>query len=214
MEASQHPLNINLRHRYYTLGSLNPQTPAIWMVCHGYGQLARYFIRHFQVLANAGHFIIAPEGLSRFYLQGFTGRVGASWMSREARETDINNTVHYLNQVYMEQAKDHPAPLRLLGFSQGVATISRWAALAAPAFEELVLWGGLFPEDLPLEQASGQLQNKKITLVFGDEDPFLTGEKKQAQLVHFKNIGLNPRLIQYKGAHGLKPDVLITHFTT
>ena len=34
---------------------------------------------------------MAPEGLSRFYLEGFSGKVGATWMTREDRLNDIDN---------------------------------------------------------------------------------------------------------------------------
>ena len=30
--------------RYFTLGELNEHTEQIWFVCHGYGQLAEYFM--------------------------------------------------------------------------------------------------------------------------------------------------------------------------
>jgi hypothetical protein len=52
----------------------------VWFVCHGYGQLAAYFIRHFAFLTeNApATVVIAPEGLSRFHLSGNGGRVGAT----------------------------------------------------------------------------------------------------------------------------------------
>ena len=36
---------------------------------HGYGQLAEYFIRKFNVLEEQNICVIAPEGFSRFYLE-------------------------------------------------------------------------------------------------------------------------------------------------
>ncbi|WP_261990367.1 hypothetical protein [Hymenobacter sp. BT188] len=67
--AQEHRLTVARTARYYQLGELTERTRHIWFVCHGYGQLAAYFIRHFAVLTEANDtVIIAPEGLSRFYL--------------------------------------------------------------------------------------------------------------------------------------------------
>ena len=48
----------------------------IWIVFHGYGQLAKFFLRKFNLLFEDNTLIVAPEGLNHFYLKGFSGRVG------------------------------------------------------------------------------------------------------------------------------------------
>lgn len=191
-----------------------PTTPALWMVCHGYGQLAKYFIKHFQVLANAGHYVVAPEGLSRFYIQGFSGRVGASWMTSEERETDILNYVHYLSAVHAKAFKGHPAPLNLLGFSQGAITISRWSLMAGQSFNELILWAGIFPSDFTMaaSKQQQQLKGKKVSLVYGDGDPLINEEQKEEQLKLFNSLRVRPRVINFSGQHELNQEVLKTHF--
>lgn len=125
MEPQDHTIEIQQQAKFCTLGELRPNTPAIWIVAHGYGQLPQYFIRHFEVLADAGHFIVAPGGLSRFYLNGLSGRVGGSWMTREDRQNDIDNYIKYFSAIYKKNIQGHPAPLKLLGFSQGVSAICR-----------------------------------------------------------------------------------------
>ena len=84
-------INISLKTKYSTYGKFSDRTEKIWFVCHGYGQLAEYFIKNFEVLDAETNYVIAPQGLSKFYLKGFTGRVGASWMTKEDRLTDIEN---------------------------------------------------------------------------------------------------------------------------
>ena len=86
--------------RYYTLGTLSENTKTVWFVCHGYGQLANYFLRNFKLLENEKTFVISPEGFHRYYLNGFSGRVGASWMTKEDRLNDIADYVAYLDQLY------------------------------------------------------------------------------------------------------------------
>ena len=77
---TEHHLAVTRSARYYQLGELSVHTRRVWFVCHGYGQLAAYFSRHFAFLTEADPttVVVAPEGLARFYLSVNGGRVGAS----------------------------------------------------------------------------------------------------------------------------------------
>ena len=86
--------------RYFQLAEIGSEIREVWFVCHGYGQHAGYFLKHFECLNNGGRLIVAPEGLSRFYLDGFYGRIGASWMTREDRLNDIKDYVLFLDAMY------------------------------------------------------------------------------------------------------------------
>ena len=121
--------------RFHQLG--DPLTaPRLWVVVHGYGQLARYFLNAFAPVAGADA-VVAPEGLSRFYLDDAHQRVGAAWMTREDREHEIDDHVRYLDAlIELLQPTAGRRPLHVLGYSQGVATVARWLARgrARPAF--------------------------------------------------------------------------------
>src|SRR4051812_478081 len=103
--------------RYYKLNEINASTRQIWFVLHGYGQLAQYFVRKFSTLAENDVCIIAPEGLSHFYLEELQAsgrkndRVGATWMTRENRLMDIQNYCTYLTSVYKKEVKDLRIPV-------------------------------------------------------------------------------------------------------
>jgi hypothetical protein len=147
--ASEHHIAVTRRARYWTLGTLSAATREVWFVLHGYGQLAEYFIRNFTALDDGTRFIVAPEALSRFYLKEFTGRIGATWMTREDRQSEIADYVEYLDALYesiyesahtqasMRSADDllgsmhSPPPIQttVLAFSQGVASACRWLHL-------------------------------------------------------------------------------------
>lgn len=74
---------------------------------------------------------MAPEALNRFYLEGFAGRVGATWMTKEERLQEIDDYVNYLNQLYktiLANTDTSEITVNILGFSQGVATVCRWIA--------------------------------------------------------------------------------------
>jgi len=81
--------------RIALLGRPGPEVRHLWLVLHGYRQLAPYFLRKFAPLARPDTLIAAPEGLSRFYLEGYYGKVGASWMTREARLDEIADQISY-----------------------------------------------------------------------------------------------------------------------
>ncbi|MEJ2217163.1 MAG: hypothetical protein P8099_11165 [Gemmatimonadota bacterium] len=91
--------------RYYTLGPPAIDAAEVWFVLHGYRQLAGRFLRRFEALDDGTRRIVAPEGLSRFYVDDDSGphgpgsRVGASWMTREDREREIDDYVAYLDAV-------------------------------------------------------------------------------------------------------------------
>ncbi|GAB2782597.1 esterase [Hymenobacter latericoloratus] len=193
--------------RYYQLGELSAATRRVWIVAHGYGQLAMYFIRHFAFLTDTdpGLAVVAPEGLSRFYLQGTGGRVGATWMTREDRLTEIEDYAAYLNQL-TETVLAQAAPtvaVTVLGFSQGAATVSRWLAQAPFRPAHLVLWAGAFPPDMDFAVASQLLQRLPVTLVCGTEDEFVSEEALQKQLQFFRAMQIEPRLIRFEGKHTL-----------
>ena len=146
-------LNISISAAYHTLNELTDKTKNIWFVCHGQGQLAEYFIKKFEVLNSEENFVIAPQGLSRYYLNGFTGRVGASWMTKEDRLTEIDNQQVLLQEIWTNEVGDQAEGKRVIffGFSQGTATISRFIGYSKVPFDKLVLWAGMFPPDLPAE---------------------------------------------------------------
>src|SRR2546428_199711 len=89
--------------RYFTLGSPQGATD-VWFVCHGYGQLASRFLERFRALESERRCIVAPEGLSRFYLTENPSerRVGASWMTREDRVHEIDDYVRFLDALHAQ----------------------------------------------------------------------------------------------------------------
>ncbi|MBC3541286.1 alpha/beta fold hydrolase [Rufibacter sp. H-1] len=193
----------------HQLGTLSPETRHLWIVLHGYGQLARYFIRHFEGITDAQTAVLAPEGLSRFYLEGFSGRVGATWMTKEERLHEITDYINYLNQVREMALNEAPdAELHVLGFSQGGATACRWLAQAQWPMKQLVLWAGVFPEDMEITSASRTLSQTHLTYVYGLQDPFVADDKVQAQLVRVEAAGLHPEVITFAGKHELNQEVL------
>ena len=210
-------LYFNYKARYYTQGELTTTTKKIWFVLHGYGQLAKFFISKFKVLSEAGVLVIAPEGLSKFYLEDVTSRartgnnrVGATWMTRENRLTDIDNYIAYLNTIYQKEVPyDFEWEVTVLGFSQGAATATRWSIEGNPVFNRLILWAGVVPPDMNFEKAHEKLKDKKIIEVFGKTDPYLTDERLKEVTSLNARLNINPTLIEFDGGHEINREVLI-----
>lgn len=154
----------------------NPDADKVLIVLHGYGQLVRYFIRKFETLYN-DYWIVAPEGPHRFYLNGFSGRVGASWMTKEVREWDIEDNYHYLEQVLSTYAANKS--VHILGFSQGGATAARFVHRTERLIESLTLWASTFPEEVNLEQNPKWESIRKV-FVLGHEDAFFNAASSKA----------------------------------
>lgn len=172
----EHHLDVKRTARYCTAGQLSEQTQSVWFVLHGYGQLTPYFIRKFESIASDTTFVVAPEALSRFYLEGFTGRVGATWMTREERQYEIADYVQYLDQLYEHLLHGFDVSrlrVNVLGFSQGTATACRWVQQGSLQLDRLVLWAGYFANGIQDLIAPLILATKEVVLVYGKDDEFL-----------------------------------------
>ena len=193
--------------RYHVLGDPT-KARAIWIVLHGYGQLARYFLTKFEGLEE-GVAIVAPEALNRFYLDEAHNRVGATWMTREDRENEITDQLGYLDELVKELRGDRTdVPLRILGFSQGVATACRWSLLGKTKMDRLVLWAGSLPPEPTFAELRTAWAHLTVEVVLGSEDPF-SGEKElQATTARLEAAGVQYRLHRFTGGHALEPVLL------
>ena len=225
-----HRISTSRTARYVTLGGAPPEAAGdaaagaeppgeVWLACHGYGQLAPRWARHFEPLASPDRLLVVPEGLNRFYLDDRHQRVGASWMTREDRDDEIVDQVAYLDAVLTEacrQRRVDPLAVRLVGFgfSQGVATICRWLERSPLAVrrprraDRLILWGGPLPTDLDPGAERAWLSGADLVLVAGDRDAFATPARVMAQEKALREVGIPYRVVSYPGEHRLNARVL------
>jgi len=205
--VQEHHLSVNRTARYFTLGSSSRGVAEVWFACHGYGQLAARFLEKLRVLDDGRRYLVAPEGLSRFYLSESPAerRVGASWMTREDRLAEIDDYVPYLDAVSADvfRSLDRArVTVHALGYSQGAATASRWVAMGKAKIDRLTLWGGEFPPDLDLtvDTVVSRLQAAHLTLVYGRSDEYITARLRQH--------GIPYREVPFEGGHELNEAVL------
>lgn len=195
---------------FYTFGQFSKQTTDVWWLFHGYGQLGQYFYKKFEVLPSQTHFFIIPEGISKFYYEGFTGKIGASWLTKYQREQEIADTLQYLREIkrQLQLPSDTRYRTTLLGFSQGASMASRWALSQEVPFDRLVLWAGNFPHDTDDERVKQVLQDKELILVYGTQDEFIERGLVQLERGYFDNLGINLQMITFEGKHELVSTVI------
>jgi predicted esterase len=211
-----HHLTVPRTARYEQLGEPTAATRQLWLVAHGYGQLVEYFSRHFRALHTAdpeGTVIVAPEALSRFYLAGNGGRVGASWMTTADRQAEIADQAAYLDTLLAQLLAACPPDVRVtvLGFSQGTATVSRWLAGRADGWQphQLVLWAGDFPADIEANAARRLLQGLPVVLVSGEQDSYVGAEKLQEQAEALRLHDAQVTTQSFEGTHVMYPPLLL-----
>lgn len=205
----EHHLAVTRTARYFTLG--NPETAShIWFALHGYGQLAEKFIGYLATLAGDSRLIVAPEALSRFYLDQGRGPPGASWMTKEDRDHEIADYVSYLDQVSTEIRSRCSAGVRSygLGFSQGVATLGRWMDRGQTKHDAYCMWAGTLPQELDLSRPHRALEGRKVALVVGHRDEFLTQDWLGNESRRLEGIAGEVRQFPFHGGHRLDRTVL------
>ena len=208
----EHKVNFNISASYYTLNELTDLTTDIWIVCHGFGQLAEHFIRRFDILNPDKNFVIAPQGLSKFYMDNYQ-KVGASWMTKLNKEVEIDNQQNYFDAVISDALQGKRLSdfkVHLLGFSQGVSVVCRMAAYAKIDFKHLMVWAGGFPLELKEEDFAHLSEDSKVTVIIGDQDELVPMNERfeaavqQAEKVLNRKVGI----LKFDGGHEVKRDVL------
>jgi predicted esterase len=194
-------IEFSQKRRYYT-NELKGKS-RILVALHGYGQLAQFFNRKFSGLEQSFGLIV-PEGPHRFYLEGSSGRVGASWMTKEWREQDIEeNTRYLLALIEKVKAENASASIYLLGFSQGGATAARLYQSCPDLFEMLILWASVFPPDVSVQDFD---QAANLHFAIGDQDPYFLQAQKEDVLQTCRNLGF--QIHEFEGKHDIDPTTL------
>lgn len=192
--------------RYFSLGELDEHTQEVWIVLHGYAQLAKDFIAPFDVLNKGKNFIVAPEALNRFYAKGFSGSPAASWMTSEDRLNEIADYIHYLDTIYADlNLHQTKAKIIVLGFSQGVATASRWIHATQSRVDYFIVYAGEIANEL-LNPISHKIKSLPITYITGTKDKLISKEKQEN--VNTLMNTLQAKIITFDGGHEVLSEVL------
>jgi predicted esterase len=206
MQIDTHHIAVTKTARYCTLGTLSERTEEIWFVIHGFAQLAEKFLMTFEKMDNGKRFFVAPEALNKFYLKAGQPEVGATWMTREDRTIEIGDYTNYLNMLYDSLGvADHKAIITVLGFSQGVATVSRWAYQNERRIDRLVFFAGEPGNELQNPTDLASFTGSKNYFIWGTQDQFISEQKVAAA----KSVMSNFEFISFEGRHEINIDTLL-----
>jgi len=215
----QRHLQVPKQARYAIMGSLEADLSEVWFVCHGHGQLASRFLSRFLPLEQPDRLFIAPEALSRYYLSAPTAGphppgtpIGASWMTAEDREFEMEDYVRYLDLLHDEVfsvVDRSKVDLWVLGFSQGVATAARWVVRGKVEPDHVVLWAGLLPPELDATAANRLAERSPLTIVVGRGDDFARPDVVAGQEARLKDLEVPYRVITFDGGHEITPEALL-----
>lgn len=207
----ENSIKISRTARYFVIGEPGPEISQVWFACHGYGQLAFYFARNFECLDNGKTLVVVPEALSRFYLEGGHGRIGACWMTKEDRLNEIVDYVSYLDALAEMMLDKLPKSVKktVFGFSQGTATVSRWISQGRISADRLILWGGSLPVDFTEPDTDfSRFHNLSVCFVRGDEDTIISSEKMAAHHKLLKDHHVSSQIITFPGGHKIPAEIL------
>lgn len=193
--------------RYFLSAEPGAHIREVVFVCHGYAQLAGEFIADFGSIFRQDRLVIAPEGLHRFYHRGGADKVVASWMTKEDRMDDIRDYITWLDLAAADVLSSCAGDVKItvLGFSQGAATVSRWAAMGMISIDHLILWCGFFPPDLTQDQLP---KCKALTVVTASDDKFISAADEQKQLAQLRSILTTYKHIRFTGGHEIHAGTL------
>jgi len=210
MNPAEKKVSYKITNSYNTLNKKTDHTKNVWVVFHGIGYLSKYFLKYFKGLDPQENYLIAPQAASKYYLNGKYTHVGASWFTKDNTQQEVENAMNYLDEVFKAETLETTENLIVLGYSQGVSVATRWVSKKKIKCSHLILCSGGIPKELKPEDFK-HLQDTKISMIYGNEDPFLDKERLQNEKLRLKEIFQeNLTIIPFDGVHEMKPTIIET----
>lgn len=206
--SKEKSLSYNITNTYSTLNEKTSETKNIWLVFHGIGYLSRYFLKYFKHLAPKENYIIAPQAQAKYYLNGEYRHVGASWLTKENTEAEIENILNYLDAVYEAENLAEVENLNIMGYSQGVSVATRFVARRKIQCKNLIMHSGKVPQELQAEDFDF-LDNTNFNFIYGTEDEYLKSGIVEAEEKRLKQIfPKNMEILSFDGGHEVNTNLI------
>jgi predicted esterase len=208
--ASHYKIRAQKTGHYFMHGHFVESTKYVWICLHGYGQLAKHFIKRFEFLDPNLHVVIAPEGLNRFYYEGVNDRPVATWMTREDRLDEIADFIGFLEALRKKIGWDKNQNIKVIyfGFSQGATTLFRWLLDATPRADYMLLWAGGLPDDLLFTHRMNYLSLIQTHYFLGESDQYIGIDEVEKENIALAEEGLHFKLHYFPGTHMVQESIL------
>ena len=206
--STEKSLSYTINNTYSTLNERTSKTKNVWLVFHGIGYLSRYFLKYFKHLDPEENYIIAPQAQAKYYLNGEYRHVGASWLTRENTEFEIENMLNYLDALYEAEDLEMVENLKIFGYSQGVSVATRFVARRKITCKNLIMHSGKVPQELTSEDFKF-LRDTSFSFIFGTEDEYLKKgiiavEEKRLEELFPENL----EILTFPGGHEVNTDLI------
>ena len=190
-------------HGRYLLRPAAADPAGVLVGFHGYGESAGPHLEALLEIPGVEAWTVASiQGLHPFYTR--SGEVVASWMTRQDRETAIEDNIAYARAAVAEilTAAGDALPLVYAGFSQGVAMAYRAAAGAGHSCSGLIALAGDVPPELPGRDLDGF---PRVLIGRGVADAWYTEEKLTEDVTLLRRKGVAVEFERFEGGHEWTP---------
>lgn len=181
-----------------------PDNEGPWPVLcgfHGYGETAREQLDRLQGIEGAENWLICSlQALHPFYLPRHK-EVGASWITREHRDTMIGENLAYVESVldWLDRHYAIADTVVYAGFSQGAAMACRAAAHRPEDCSGLIIHGNALPEELETDNLAPL---PPLFLSRTDRDQVYPESAFEKDLKCCQKAGLDLTPFTCEGTHG------------
>jgi predicted esterase len=202
--AEVHSIATTTHGRVLVRRARTPPARGVVVGFHGYSETADIQMPRLEAIPGADRWtLVSMQGLHRFY-RGRTQEVGASWMTREDRDSAIGDNVAYVAAALRLVADDAAAGIVYAGFSQGVAMAFRAALLGAAPAAGVIAVGGDVPPELLADKA---LRFPPVFLARGTSDDWYTAAKFAPDVAALHARGVALETLVYEAPHEWTPEV-------
>lgn len=209
MNSTQKEISYQTSNTYETLNSLTDKTKNIWFVSHGMGFLTRYFLRYFESLNKEENFIIAPQAPSKYYLPPKMRHVGASWLTKENTQLEMENIVRYFDGLFKQEKLPPQSNFIVLGFSQGVSVALRYLAKREISCDQIIIHSGKIPNELKPLDFEHLPQSTKVLLIYGNQDEYLDAPQIEIEINRAKSLfGDRLEIYPFEGGHEINMNLV------
>lgn len=214
MEINTEYIEVKKTARYTTFGNLSEKTKYFWFCLHGSNMRCEQMIYKFKDFDPNEHYVVSPEGLSRFYEKDFSGEVVAAWMTSRDRLKEIDDFSYYLTKLYQQISLQLPEHCKkiIFGFSQGGTTAYRWLHQEEIVCDTILGYSCWIPEDIDLKTSKTNFQNIQQLYTYGLQDQYVTPDRVEALKEVISKNELEVIIKESEGDHRINRENLIKIF--